>query len=175
MAVWNVIDHTELSGTASYYEKTSIVSGYDHLYFVASLRTDASAYYDFCHFQFNGDTTDSNYFSQFTNSETATPASNSGAYSWGAQVPAASGYGDMFGICEMWIPNYANSSNEKSVFTRCVAPNRSTTDYQYNVGFAGNVWENTAAINAFKFLPYGGADDFVQYSTFTLYGINGAG
>ena len=75
----------------------------------------------------------------------------------------------------MWIPNYANSTNKKSVLSRATSPNNSTTTGQIVTDMAGTLWNNTAAINAFKFMVYGGSDNFVQYSTFTLYGINGAG
>ena len=175
MAVWNVIDHDEFSGSANGYEKTSIPSSYDHLYFVASARSDASVYFDFCHFQLNGDTTNGNYASRWVQCETASPTSGSGAYSWGAQIPGASALADTFGCCEIWVPNYANTSNYKQAFVRTVSPNNSSSDNQWNVGIAANLWKNTAAVNAFKFLVFGGSDDMVQYSSFTLYGINGAG
>ena len=176
MAVWNVIDHNEFSGSANSYEKTSIPASYDHLYFVASARSDASgAYVDFCNFEFNGDTTASNYSSVFFQAFTGTPASSSGAYSWAAQIPGPSAVANSFGCCEIWIPNYANSSNHKPVSARSAGPNNSGTDNHFNIGVGATLWKNTAAINAFKFLVHGGSDNMVQYSTFTLYGINGAG
>ena len=175
MACWNVIDHTEFSGSANGYEKTSIPASYDHLYFVASARSDASTYYDFCHFQLNGDTTDSNYHSIFQQTVSSTPACNAGAYTWGAQIPVPSTLADTFSTVKIWIPNYADTSNFKQALAQSTAPNNSTTDSQWNVAMAANLWKNTAAINAFKFLVYGGSDNMVQYSTFTLYGINGAG
>tara|TARA_R100001163_G_C4963934_1_gene126604 strand:- start:87 stop:617 length:531 start_codon:yes stop_codon:yes gene_type:complete len=176
MAVWNVIQHTELSGSANYFEKTSISSSYDHLYFLASIRGDVSAYTDWSSFQLNGDTTDSNYDYQYLRADgTGSLSTGFAGYAWGSYFPAASAGADNFGCVEMWIPNYANSTNKKSVLTRGVAPNDSTTTGQFAIDTAGTLWNNTAAINAFKFMVYGGSDNFVQYSTFTLYGINGAG
>ena len=176
MAVWNVIDHDEFSGSANGYEKTSIPASYDHLYFVASARSEAGGYFDFCHFQLNGDTTNGNYASRWIQGETAALTSGSGAYSWGSQIPGPSGYGDVFGVCEIWIPNYANTSNYKQAFVNSKAPSMTgTTNNQWNVGIAANLWKNNAAVNAFKFLVFGGTDNMVQYSSFTLYGINGAG
>ena len=175
MAVWNVIDHEEFSGSANGYEKTSIPASYDHLYFVASAGSDVSAYFDFCYFQLNGDTTNSNYHSTFLQAETGTPSAQKGAYSWGSQIPGASATADTFGVCEIWIPNYANTSNFKAAFVNSGGTNTSISNSHWNIGMAANLWKNTAAINAFKFLVYGGSDNMVQYSTFTLYGINGAG
>ena len=45
MAVWNVIDHTELSGNATSIEFTGISGSYDHLCLKASLRVDSSGQY----------------------------------------------------------------------------------------------------------------------------------
>ena len=176
MAVWNVIDHTEFSGAANYYEKTSIPSSYDHLYFVASVRADTSAYEDWCHFALNGDTTDANYDYQFLYANGSAAASTGfGAYAWGGYCPAADVLTDTFGCVEMWIPNYANTTNKKSVLSKATSPNNSTTTGQIVTDMAGTLWNNTAAVNAFKYIVYGASGDFVQYSTFTLYGINGAG
>ena len=64
MAGWNVIDHTELGASAAVYNPTSIPSSYDHLYLVASIRTDdATTYYDLGNVKFNGDA-GSNYSHQ---------------------------------------------------------------------------------------------------------------
>jgi hypothetical protein len=177
MACWNVIDHTEFSGAANYYEKTSIPSSYDHLYFVASARTDASGeYVDFCNWELNGDTNASNYQSAFVQAFTSSLAFAEGStYTYGAQMSSASALASTFGVCEIWIPNYANTSNQKAAFTRSAGLNNSITNNHYNIAFSSGLWKSTAAINAFKFQVYGGSDDFVQYSTFTLYGINGAG
>tara|TARA_B100000029_G_C17362805_1_gene883142 strand:+ start:312 stop:845 length:534 start_codon:yes stop_codon:yes gene_type:complete len=176
MACWNVIDHTEFSGSANYYEKTSIPSTYDHLCFKASARSDISDYYDFCNFEFNGDTTAGNYASQFMQTfSSGTPSVSNGTnYTHGGQINAASSLADTFGVVEIWIPNYANTVGYKQVITTYGAPNDSATSNQFALGICSSVWESTAAINAFKYMVYGGSDNMVQYSTFTLYGINGA-
>jgi hypothetical protein len=175
MAVWNVIQHTELSGSANYFEKTSIPSSYDHLYFLASVRSDVSDYTDWCYFQLNGDTTDANYNNTYLLANSTTPTSGNPAYSWGGYCPAASALADTFGCVEIWIPNYANTSNYTQALSRATSPNNSTTTSQFAIDTAATLWKNTAAVNAFKFMLYGGSDNFVQYSSFTLYGINGAG
>jgi len=181
MACWNVIDHTELASGANSYTKSSIPSSYDHLYFVASVRTDAAVYTDYSEFEFNADTSNANY--SFTNlvAMTSTPDSNNDSTSssmslYGGEVCGASMLADTFSTVEMWIPNYANTSNFKSALTTVTTPNNSTTDYRWGLWQAANLWHSTAAINELKYFVRDiGGDDFVQYSTFTLYGINGAG
>ena len=54
MAVFNLQQHTELSGTAAAFNVTSIPSSYDHLYMVASARTDVSGNLGSCNLTFNG-------------------------------------------------------------------------------------------------------------------------
>ena len=175
MAVFTVIDHTELSGSASSYDVTSISASYDHLYFVASARSDQSgAYQDFCHFYLNNDTTASNYSSTWLIASTATPTSSRATtYSWGGNIDGPSSLADTFSPVVMWIPNYSNTTGYKQILFRSAGPNNSTTDDQWALGISASLWQSTAAIDRFTWQPYG-SDNFVQYSTFTLYGVTGA-
>ena len=175
MAAFTVIDHTELSGTASSYDVTSISASYDHLYLEASVRSDQSgAYQDFCHFQFNNDTTASNYSSTWLIASTSTPTSSRATtYTWGGFINGPSALADTFSPVTMWIPNYANTANFKQVLFQSAGPNNSTTNDQWHVGMSASLWQSTAAIDQFTWQPYG-SDNFVQYSTFTLYGVTGA-
>ena len=178
MACWNVIDHTELSGNATEYEKTSIPSSYDHLYFVMSARSDdvVTQSFDECDIRLNGDT-GSNYTYTQIDAGSSTPSSGdlSASGQLGFQyVPGPNTLADGFGTYKLWIPNYANTSNYKQVLSKWTCPNTSITDWQWRVGMVAGLWASTAAVNAFKIYPSGG-DNFVQYSSFTLYGINGAG
>jgi hypothetical protein len=65
---------------------------------------------------------------------------------------------------EMYIPNYT-SSNYKSVSSDVVTENNATA--AYTVLQAG-LWSNTAAITS---IAIGSDGNWVQYSTFYLYGI----
>ena len=180
MACWNVIDHTEVdvSGIAT-YEETSISGSYDHLYLKASIRhntIDSGAYIAQSNLQVSGDT-GSNYSSTRILAASATPASgrvsstDSIPYQYGGAGPSA--LADTFGIYELWIPNYANTSNYKQILSNCTVSNNSTTDSQWIVATFASLWASTAAITAIKLYPHA-SDNYVQYSTFTLYGINGA-
>jgi hypothetical protein len=174
MAAFTVIDHTELSGNATSYTVSSISASYDHLYLVASARSDTSVYIDFCQFEFNTDTTGSNYSTTWLDASTTTPTSNRATtYAHGGFVPDASSTASTFGATTLWIPNYANTTNFKqSILSSSVTGNTSTNNEWIQM-LAANLWHSTAAINEVKWFTSGG-DNFVQYSTFTLYGVTGA-
>jgi|14BtaG_2_1085337.scaffolds.fasta_scaffold25907_1 hypothetical protein len=176
MAVWNVIQHTELGASAATVTHGSISGSYDHLYGIISCRSDQSAYTNSIMVQFNNDT-GGNYGFTDIQSANNTPSaySQDGATQIGyPNVPAASALADTFGVIEYWIPHYSNTANFKPCFFKAAAPNVSTTASQAAMKFTGAIWESTAAITEIDFTLNGG-HDYVQYSTFTLYGINGAG
>ncbi len=73
-----------------------------------------------------------------------------------------------FGNAEIYIPNYAGSTN-KSVSIDSVSENNGTLAYaQLDSG----LWSNTAAINAIKLLA--GSGNIAQHSTAYLYGVKNA-
>ena len=77
-----------------------------------------------------------------------------------------------FGNAEIYIPNYAGSSN-KSVSIDAVTENNGT-DNRNTLG--AWLWSNTAAITSISFGTFdlGFPDKFAQYSTFYLYGVKNA-
>ena len=180
MAVWTVIDHTELGAAAAEWDVTSIPTDgtYDHLYGVVSCRTDAAVYADQWGLKFNDDAT-GNYSSTFIYANTSgsnTPAAGRGSsqnaiqFLYGA-TGASAGAGN-FGVMTFWVPHFANSANYKSCFAKWSGSNDSATNGEWMVGVAAGLWNNTAAIDQITLIDVS-ADDFVQYSTFTLYGITG--
>ena len=176
MAVFNLIDHQEFSTGAVQYEKTSIPSSYDHLYFVASTRTDNSGeHQDDVGILLNGQGGTS-YGTTSIYAATSTPqAGESSSHSSINQLKTAgpSLLADTFGTFECWIPNYTNTSNFTQILCQMGVTGNDSTDYDWWTGQTSGLFMNTAAINQFTFYT-GGGDDFVQHSTFTLYGINGA-
>jgi len=177
MAAFTVIDHTELGASASSYDVTSISASYDHLYLVMSTRGDVAAYFDNINLTLNGDT-GANY------SQTELYADQSGTISsWrgtgfnyanaGLDSNGASMLADTFGSHQVWIPHYSNTANFKQILAFGAAENNSTTGSQWREMIGANLWSATAAVNQITLTPATG-DDFVQYSTFTLYGITGA-
>lgn len=72
-----------------------------------------------------------------------------------------------FGNAEIYVPNYAGSSN-KSFSSDGVYENNATAARQ---GLQAGLWTNTAAITSVKLNTLTGGGKFVQYSTAVLYGI----
>lgn len=74
-----------------------------------------------------------------------------------------------FGNAEMYLPNYAGSSN-KSLSFDSVSEDNDTVAYS---SMTAGLWSNTSAITSIKLLtdPQGVSGNLVQYSSATLYGI----
>ena len=70
-----------------------------------------------------------------------------------------------FGNAEIYIPNYAGSTN-KSTNVDSVTENNGTTAYTH---LTAGLWSNSSAITALSF--YASSGNLAQYSTATLYGI----
>jgi hypothetical protein len=179
MAVWNVIDHTEISGSSTTtWNPTSISGSYDHLYIEISARSDRSgASLDSLWLRFNGDT-GANYSSLGLEAGSSSVGSNknSGATKIERLYIPSDGRvtdTDIFGAIKIWIPNYANTSNYKQTLGHAVVANMSITAWQWIIVPSAGLWDNTAAITSISMFPQNG-DNLKEYSTFTLYGINGA-
>lgn len=71
-----------------------------------------------------------------------------------------------FESSEIYIPNYA-SSNYKSVLVDDVQENNTAGAFQ---NLISGLWASTAAITSIRLFPTSGAN-FVQYSSFSLYGV----
>ena len=88
--------------------------------------------------------------------------------SWGAgSINRSTTTSSTFASTEVYITNYASTSNYKSVSTDSVEENNATQAYSQ---LAGSLWSNTAAITSITLTP-SSSGSFVQYSTATLYGI----
>jgi hypothetical protein len=71
-----------------------------------------------------------------------------------------------FGNGELYIPNYT-SANNKSLSGDASSENNAVDAYAY---LAAGLWADNAAITSIKLTP-AIANNFVQYSSFSLYGI----
>ena len=175
MAAFTVIDHTELGAAAASWGVTSIPSSYDHLLIKASTRVDSAGYTVYNKLNFNADT-GSNYSMTFLYALSATPTSGRAAtgaedYIGYIYSPRNDALADTYGCINIWIPNYANTTNFKQVLASSTGPNASTTDSQWIVAQCAGLWSSTAAIDQ---VTLAGFANFHQYSTFTLYGVTGA-
>ena len=141
---------------------TSIPATYTDLKLVISARSSkASGIGDELYISFNGSTSDfTGLYLQAVYG--TTPTSGSLARYLGA-FPCGSVTASVFGFGEVYIPNY----------TRAAYKSFSTEQADENVGDAytnitGGLWSSTAAINQ---ITLAFVNNFVQYSSATLYGI----
>lgn len=181
MAVWNVIDHYEMTGTTASFEKTSIDQSYDHLYMVASVRDVNSSPTNNIWLQLNGE--GSNFYSS-THLDASTSAPGSGRESTGTaayqqgwiqpRVNANTSTADTFGIITMWIPNYSNTANFKQVIISGCGEGATTSDGDWRLAVVAGLFHSQSAITEVKLSPYNLGSDWVQYSTWTIYGVKGA-
>jgi hypothetical protein len=139
-------------------------TGYTDLVVKTSLReTGTSSVFGIT---FNGNTSGYSTMRLNGTGASAGSTSSSGAAAIdGIVLPGSDATASIFGNTEFYIPNYA-SANYKSVSIDAVTENNATTAYQRLIA---GLWSNTAAITSISFAtPF---QNFVQYSTFYLYGV----
>jgi hypothetical protein len=115
-------------------------------------------------FQFNSATGSSRFV--FGDGATASSSSDPASMYIVTATNPASYTANAFANGELYIPNYT-SSNFKSSSADGVTENNATTSFQ---ALTANLWSSTSAITSITF-SLSVAVSFVQYSTFTLYGI----
>ena len=178
MAAFTVIDHTELGAAASSWTKTSIPSSYDHLCIKVSSRNDTAAwmYNNKLRIHTAAGEISANYTETQLTANSATPASarTAATAEWYLfYSPAASNTADTFSSTTIWLPNYSDGNNYKQVLISNSVEGATTTDAQWRETLvAGLCSDTTAAVTGITMYAYSG--NFVQYSTFTLYGVTGA-
>jgi len=176
MAVWNVINHTELGASgAGSMDWSSIPSSYDHLCIVASVRGDTASHCPGFYVRFNNDS-GANYnnvrMDGYDTGGISSAESTDQTSADHGKYNGASSAANCFTPIELWIFDYANTSRKKAMHGTWNPLGTSVTGWQWAAGVHASQWESTAAINQVTIFP--DADDFVQYSAFTLYGIEGA-
>jgi hypothetical protein len=162
-----LIEAKTLGSSTANVEFTSIPATYTDLLVKVSSRGDSGGT-DLA-IQFNGSTS-SVYTTQRlygTGSSTASSVATS-TILINNMVAQSSYTASTFGNGEIYIPNYT-SSNAKSVSINGVTENNATASFQT---LSAGLWNPAvqAAITSIKLMIDGGAN-FVQYSTFRLYGI----
>jgi len=156
------------SGGAANITFSSIPATYTDLIVkicVRSARSGASA--DSILFSLNGSNsgTDRILYGNGSAAGSATDASQM----YSGTSPASTATASTFGNVEIYIPNYAGSTN-KSYSVDSVDENNATfAQAQMLAGF----WSNTSAITSIKLEP-GSLTTFVQFSTAYLYGVKNA-
>lgn len=82
-------------------------------------------------------------------------------------IPGGTATANTFGNAQIYLPNYT-SSNFKALILDSVSENNSSAIYAFQTGLSAGLYRSTSAITAFRIIA---SSTFVQYSTFTLYGI----
>ena len=172
MAVFNVIEHAELSSAVTVWTSGTFATSYDHLFITMSARLD-SGYNSGGYWRFNSDA-GNNYsmtdLQSYNASSVGTYYSTAGNAIGFTPFSGASSTANTFGSLTMWIPNYANTSYYKTVLITSGAESMTTTSSQYAVKRTAGLWQSTSAITSFN-VHINGGHDFVQYSSYTVYGV----
>jgi hypothetical protein len=119
---------------------------------------------------FNADSTAANYSWRRLYGDGATAVSDSGTNLINGSANGANMTASTFGNAEFYIPNYT-SSNKKSSSADHITETNGTTAY---ATLAASLWQGTAAISSITLLP-NTTGNFVQHSTFSLYGVSALG
>lgn len=147
---------------------SSIPSTYTDLIVKTSIRSTRAAADDAFYIYFNTDTTAANYKLRLFYG-TGSSVLNYNASTYNDLTGWINGDGSTlstFGNGEFYVPNYT-SSNAKSVSYDTVGENNASNA---SMGFTASSWSGTAAINKITIGSANGAN-FMQYSSFYLYGI----
>lgn len=154
---------------------SSIPQTYKHLQIRALARTDRLSTWDGGYMYFNGDTSLTNYTlhelqgnSQTNTASSAGYASATGAGMQLPNIPGNSLTSEMFSGMVVDILDYTNT-NKNTVI-------RDFSGLDYNgggrVSLSSGAWLNTASVTSITMASIN-ATEFLQYSSFALYGIKG--
>ena len=161
---WTAIASTTVGlGGASSVTFSSIASTYTDLVLKISARTTRATYTDAISLSLNGVATNQTSLYLAGNGGSVTSGTLS---SFRTLATGATATSNTFGNSEFYIPNYTGSTN-KSVSSDGVTEDNSSTADQWLVA---NLWSSTAAITSITVTDLNSAL-FVQYSTFTLFGV----
>jgi hypothetical protein len=104
-----------------------------------------------------------------TGSGSGQSANTSGSsFVWSNLVVGAGKTANTFSNCQIYIPNYAGSTNKSISCESVTEDNATAADIYVNAG----LWSNTSAITSISLAMNVGS--FAQYSSATLYGIKKA-
>jgi hypothetical protein len=146
---------------------SSIPSIYTDLVLKLSIRGDNTSLNDLS-LQYNGDTASSYSYMELGSTGASTFSGSGSGVKNNTLLTGSSSTSDTFVNHEIYIPNYAGST-QKPVSVDAVAENNSSsTNTQYRL--QAWKWSGTAAINSIKLFSTG--FNFVQYSSAYLYGIS---
>lgn len=149
---------------------TSIVGTYTHLQIRGIARTANAVTYGGLRLQLGNGSIDTgttyNTHDLYGDGSTVTASNTTNSANiYGGTITSASLGASMFGVAVVDILDYSNTNKYKTVRTL----NGADGNGSGYVGIMSGAWRNTAAINTIKLFATSG--NFVQYSSFALYGI----
>lgn len=156
------------AGGAASVTFSNIPQTYTDLKVVMSAKGSAAGTRQNVLIQFNG--SGSSFAWQGLYGYGSTAGANSANNNFAGNVPMASNTANAFGTEEIYIPNYTSTTKAKSIMTNYAVENNGTNNFigidatYWNPGTQDNIDSITLSINS--------SGDFVEYSTFYLYGIS---
>ena len=159
-----IASNTVGSGGASSVTFSSIPATYTDLIVKVSARSGIGSVADTMHVLFNSSTTTYTYKSLEGNGASA--SSGNTANNWAGTYPGNGATASTFGNTEIYIPNYAGTTY-KSYSVDSISETNGTTTY---ADLDAGLWSTTTAISSVSIAT--DSNNFVQYSTFYLYGIS---
>ena len=180
MALWNVIDRTDVGGGgATYYDKSSISASYDHLCLMISTRSDEVSDYGTLEIRLNNAGGTNYSMTSYYMASSAYAHQTSGSDSMGPNYCTIgdSAAANCFAPATIWIPNYANTANYKQISVSGYIMGTSTSTNAWWGWQAAGLWQDTSAVDQIQLSSAKsglGTVDFMEHSSFTLYGVLGA-
>jgi len=159
---YTLIEAKTLASATASVTFSSIPATYTDIKFVLSLRSATADTRDSIAIKPNNSTSNLSY--RYIRSDGSSVSSNTLDR---VDIDAANATASTFGNLEIYIPNYA-SANYKSFSIDTVTENNATEAF---AGLHAWLWSDTTAISSMVFSNLSTAN-FVQYSTFYLYGIS---
>ena len=158
------------AGGAANITFSAIPNTYTDLIIKYSLRSNVSGVNESGGIRFNSDSGANYTYKRLYGTGSAVGSDSPGSnFSWGGYVAGDTSTASTFGNGEMYIPNYAGSTN-KSNSADGVGENNATSAF---MSLHANLWSNTSAITSIVLLPINGTS-WNQYSTAYLYGVSNA-
>ena len=170
--VFESIATITLNSSTSLLSFASIPQTYKHLQLRVIGKTDRVLNRDSFRIQFNSDATTSNYRTHFIVGDGTSPGSAEEGNTAGGvyyRLTGNSGATDIFGASIIDILDYTNTNKYKT--TRCFG-GEDVNGTNGEVYLGSSVWMSSSAITSFLVVPNIGTN-FMQYSSFALYGIKG--
>ena len=160
------------SGGAASVTLSSIPQTYTDLKVVVSGRSTSWGYsYNNLYITINGSPTGTSYsdINVFSVGTSTGSFGHSGQNQpWTAATPSTAATSNTFSNTEIYIPNYT-SSRHKTISTNGIVARTLTANGDVFLNFMAGLWADTSAVTSLVFTT--DVTDFVQGSTFYLYGI----